>query len=87
MGFFNKDVEAEGAEQSSAAVESQEAAQGQEANDLNDALATPETEFVAAQKKPLNQTAMMLFLIVLVGGAGTYFMYYRNGPQSATSKR
>jgi hypothetical protein len=84
MSFFNKDVEPENAGQAGAAAgESQEAGQAQENNDLNDALATPETEFVSAQKKPLNQTAMMLFLIVLVGGAGTYFMYYKNGPQSA----
>ena len=91
MSFFLKDVEPENPEQTPAAstasgAEAHEGHEGHESGEgqeLNETLATPETEFVTTQKKPLNQTAMMLFLIVLVGGAGTYFMYYKNGPQSA----
>jgi hypothetical protein len=44
---------------------------------------TEETEFVAAEKKPPNQSALMLFAILLIGGAGIYAMYLRTGPRSA----
>jgi hypothetical protein len=86
MSFFMKDVESESSEQAAApsAGEAHEAhGEQQEGAELHETLSGNETEFVSAEKKPLNQTAMMLFLIVLVGGAGTYFMYYKNGPQSA----
>src|SRR5579862_9439615 len=42
-----------------------------------------ESEFVAAEKKPTNQSAMMLFAILIIGGAGIYGMYLRVGPKSA----
>jgi hypothetical protein len=44
-----------------------------------------ETEFVAAEKKPTNQSALMLFAILIVGGAGIYGMYLRAGPRSANA--
>ena len=89
MSFFSKDVESEGGDEAAGAAapgnaeHSPNSGDPQDGSDLNETLATQETEFVSAEKKPLNQTAMMLFFIVLIGGAGTYFMYYRNGPQSA----
>ena len=47
-------------------------------------LAQEETEFVApSSKKPINQTAMMLFGILTVGFAGLYVMNMRSGPQAA----
>jgi hypothetical protein len=42
-----------------------------------------ETEFVAQEKKPANQTALMLFAILLIGGAGIYAMYLRIGVKTA----
>ncbi len=83
--FFLNDVESDkGAAAPSPAAVAAEAPEGSGGgNELNDSLSTPEAEFVVAEKKPLNQTAMMLFLIAAIGGAGTYFMYYRSGPASA----
>jgi hypothetical protein len=52
-------------------------------HELNDALAEQETEFVAAEKKPINQSALMLLAIVVIGAAGMYLMYLKTGPQSA----
>jgi hypothetical protein len=46
---------------------------------------TEETEFVATEKKPTNQSALMLFAILIVGGAGIYGMYLRAGPRSANA--
>jgi hypothetical protein len=87
MSFFLKDVEGEKPEQEAAPAaanaDAHEEGDQQEGGDINDALTTPETEFISTEKKPFNQTAMMLFLIALIGGGGTYFMYYKNGPQSA----
>ena len=42
-----------------------------------------ETEFVAQERKPTNQSALMLFAILLIGGAGIYAMYLRIGVKSA----
>jgi hypothetical protein len=42
-----------------------------------------ESEFVSGEKKPLNRSAMMLFVILAVGGAGVYLMRQRTGPSSA----
>jgi hypothetical protein len=43
-----------------------------------------ESEFVATgERKPVNQTAMMLFAILAIGGAGLFMMYRKVGPQSA----
>jgi hypothetical protein len=42
-----------------------------------------ETEFITEERKPLNRSALMLFVILAIGGAGTYFMYWRTGPATA----
>src|SRR5437868_5287765 len=42
-----------------------------------------ETDFVSSEKKPLNRNTLMLMIILVIGGAGTYFMYLRTGPSSA----
>lgn len=48
-----------------------------------DVLDQQDTEFVAvAEKKPVNQTAMMLFAILTIGVAGLWAMNRRTGPQS-----
>lgn len=88
MSFFLKDVENGGEGEEAKAAGGVAAAEGHEgqaenADSLNEALSEGETEFVSAQKKPMNQTAMMLFFIAVVGAAGTYFMYVRNGPAVA----
>jgi hypothetical protein len=48
-------------------------------------LSAEETEFVAEEKKPTNQSALMLFAILIIGGAGIYVMYLRTGPRSANA--
>jgi hypothetical protein len=46
--------------------------------------ASDETEFVATgEKKRMNQTAMMLFAILAIGGAGIFMMYKRVNPKAA----
>jgi hypothetical protein len=57
--------------------------QSHSGEELNDALAEQDTEFVTAEKKPINQSVLMLFAIILVGAAGMYVMYLRTGPKSA----
>jgi hypothetical protein len=44
-----------------------------------------ETEFVAEEKKPTNQSALMLFAILIIGGAGIYVMYLRTSLRSANA--
>ena len=52
--------------------------------DLQDALAGGETEFVATdEKKPATTQLLYLLLLVAVGGGGMYYMYKRQGPASA----
>ena len=40
-------------------------------------------DFIATDKKPVNQSAITLFVLIAVGAAATYFMHLRTGPQSA----
>jgi hypothetical protein len=54
-----------------------------ESDDLEAALADTDPAFVTAQKKPLNKSAVMLLAVLVFGGAGTYMMYLRSGPQAA----
>jgi hypothetical protein len=42
-----------------------------------------DADFVASEKKPINKNTLMLMTIILIGGAGTYFMYLKTGPASA----
>lgn len=50
------------------------------------ALEEQETEFVATQpRKPINQTAMMLFAIITIGAGGLWMMYRHVGPQKASA--
>jgi hypothetical protein len=42
-----------------------------------------ETDLIAVEKKPINRSAVTLFVIVAIGTAATYFMHLRAGPQSA----
>ena len=51
--------------------------------ELNDALSDQDTEFVATEKKPMNQSVLMLFGIIVIGAIGMYVMYLRTGPKSA----
>src|SRR5947209_17068159 len=87
MNFVLKDVEPEqdasgGGERSPSTPPAE--SDSHEGSELVEQLAGEDGEFVVtAEKKPLNQTAMMLFLILIVGGAGIYFMYFKAGPQSA----
>src|SRR5689334_9480062 len=53
--------------------------------DLSDALAGGETEFVASDesKKPGSQQFLILALLLAVAGGGMWFMYKRQGPATA----
>jgi hypothetical protein len=45
-----------------------------------------ETYFVSGpEKKPLNRTTIVMFLIIALGGGGLYFMHLRTGPKSAAA--
>jgi hypothetical protein len=59
---------------------------GQEGSEFNGGEGGgDESEFVATEKKPLNRSAIMLFAILAIGGAGMYLMYRRTGPASAVA--
>src|SRR5437763_2682118 len=71
--------ETENQQQDSTGAES-----GAGGDDLQNALAGPETEFVANQeKKPATTQLLYLLLLVAVGGGGMYYMYKRQGPAAA----
>jgi hypothetical protein len=55
--------------------------------ELSDALAGSDSEFVTAQeaKPTLNQGLLYLLLVVAIGGGGTYLMYKRQGPATAAA--
>ena len=54
------------------------------AGDARRANADSDMTFVATeQKKPMNKTSLVLFLIVCAGGGGIYLMHIKAGPQSA----
>jgi hypothetical protein len=40
---------------------------------------------VAEEKQPLSKGTVAMFVILALAGAGTYFMYLRTGPQTATA--
>jgi hypothetical protein len=42
-----------------------------------------DTDLIATEKKPINRSAVTLFVIVAIGTAATYVMHLRAGPQSA----
>ncbi len=42
-----------------------------------------ESDFSSTGRKPINRSALTLFVIIAIGCAATYFMYLRTGPQSA----
>jgi hypothetical protein len=47
---------------------------------------TGDTAFVATEEKqPIGKGTVAMFVILALAGAGTYFMYLRTGPQSATA--
>src|SRR5438093_12454183 len=52
-------------------------------DDLNAALSGggDENFVVTEQKKPLNRTTLVLFLILALGGGGLYLMHLRTGPK------
>src|SRR5437763_1655075 len=37
------------------------------------------------EKQPLSKGSLAMFILLAVAGAGTYFMYVRTGPQSASA--
>src|SRR5947209_7903597 len=52
-------------------------------DELAETLSDQDTEFVATERKPINQSVLMLFAIIVIGAAGMYVMYLRTGPKSA----
>jgi hypothetical protein len=63
--------------------ESQVAGEGGEDGSGGEDTSSDEMEFVGEPRKPLNRNMMMLVVILTIGGAGTYFMYWKTGPASA----
>src|SRR5437762_8040383 len=65
-------------------TDEQQQDQGSGGEDLQSALAGPETEFVSnEEKKPATTQLLYLLLLLAVGGGGMYYMYKRQGPASA----
>lgn len=63
-----------------------DAGNGGDGSDLSATLAGGETEFVVAEeKKSATQGLIFLAVLVLVGVGGTYYMYMRQGPDSAAA--
>jgi hypothetical protein len=56
-------------------------------SDLNNTLATGDTEFVATvEKKPvITQGMLYLMALLAIGGGGTWFMYKRQNPSQAAA--
>src|SRR4051812_45751173 len=53
--------------------------------DLSNALAGGETEFIVSEEgsKPASQQFLYLALLLAVAGGGMFFMYKRQGPETA----
>lgn len=77
-----KDVEPEG---SAAAPEAAPAPEAVHETAEVDETGGEETDFIASEKKPINRSALTLFIILAIGSAATYFMHLRTGPQSAAA--
>ena len=52
--------------------------------DLNGEASTEEYT-IGTDKQPMGKGSVAMFIILAVAGAGTYFMYARTGPQSASA--
>lgn len=86
MNFVMRDVEPEGEKDEAAQLQAELTGGGSAGDGAEDSSdqAADETEFVATgERKPINQTAMMLFAILAIGGAGLFMMYKRVAPQAA----
>jgi hypothetical protein len=56
------------------------------AEDVVEALADGgESSFVVEEKKPLNRSTVVTFVVLVLGAAGVWFMYKRAGPQAASA--
>src|SRR5215212_9292604 len=63
-----------------------EQSDGAAQDDLGNALAGAETEFVVAEEKKATNTGMLLVvLLVAVAGGGIFLLYKRGGPAPATA--
>jgi len=60
---------------------------GSEAQDTLDALnQSNEMSFVSGEeKKPMNRTSLVLFVIIALGGGGLYLMHLKSGPSAANA--
>ena len=57
------------------------------ADDLTDALATPDggEVIVGEERKPLNRSTIVTFVVLVIGAGGVWFMYQRTGPNKAAA--
>jgi hypothetical protein len=56
------------------------------AGDLTDALAQPDGEvIVAEERKPLNRSTIVTFVVLVIGAGGVWYMYQRTGPGKAAA--
>jgi hypothetical protein len=56
------------------------------ADDLVDALAEPDGGAVLVEeKKPLNRSTIVTFVVLVIGAGGLWFMYQRTGPAKAAA--
>ena len=62
------------------------AAENEGAGDLVDALAEPDAgAVIVEEKKPLNRSTIVTFVVLVIGAGGVWFMYQRTGPKSAAA--
>ena len=61
-------------------------AEGDGAGNLVEALAEPEGgEVLLEEKKPLNRSTIVTFVVLVIGAGGVWFMYQRTGPGKAAA--
>ena len=65
--------------------DAQDQAPEQEEESFNPDEAVDSAFMVPKEKQPLSKGTVAMFVILAIAGAGTYFMYLRTGPQSASA--
>src|SRR5688500_9129019 len=56
------------------------------ADDLVDALSEPDGgAIISEEKKPLNRSTIVTFVVLVIGAGGVWFMYQRTGPGTAAA--
>lgn len=58
---------------------------GNPTEEIVEALSEGDGGIVVEEKKPLNRSTVVTFVVLVIGAAGVWFMYHRTGPQSVNA--